>query len=322
MTSFFKKIIKILLLSSLVTVFDVHAATMYIDAPKTASSNRGEFTVSIMLNTEGSSVSALSGNFSFPSELFDIGTITSYNSIVPLWVTGPKLSPEKNFDRRTHIVFEGIIPGGFSGVHHPYYQDVFPGIIFTVTLIPKGEGKDLLKLDDIELHAYDALGTILETKNSSNEVTVPHLSSVSLATKQPLRNSESTTVSVSIMKSDLVNNNTPYLYVYEADPSHTIDHIEIVESSEYDPKYIDEHDWHTVTNPYILKYTSRTKYIHTKIIYTNNTYTLKTIPPVENSQAFLNLSRILISIVIVVALLLHFYGKNFLYIFSQHHTKH
>lgn len=303
-----------------ITVSQVYAARMYIESPKTASSNREPLVVMILVDVEKDVVSGVSGNFSFPSELFDVKTISTQNGIVPLWAVQPHISSDKFFDQRTHITFEGIIPGGFSGVRNPYIQNVFPGILFTVVLIPKNIGQDTFILEDIELHAYDSNGTTLPSKKDTKVISIPHITGKRVVPSSELKFTDNTTVTMEINRSELVNDNSPYLYIHENDASRTIDHIEVAESPEYNPTYVSSYEWHTVSNPYVLLYASRTKYVHAKIVYTNNTYTFKTLPPVENSETLLDSSRILVYILVAISLL-YFYGKNFLHLISKSRTK-
>lgn len=303
------------------TLSTVSAAHMYIQSPDSASSNREPLSLSVLLDAEDTSVSGLSGDFSFPSELFDVKIISTQNGIVPLWVIQPHVSLDKTFDQRAHITFEGIIPGGFSGVRSPYREGISPGILFTITLIPKGSGDGNFVLDNVELHAYDDKGTIIPSVGDTRRISAPLLTGKEIKQSPVLTFVHTPTVTMTVNTSEFVNNNAPYVYVREDNPSHTVDHIEIAETSEYNPNYVSSSEWHTVTNPYVLTYSSRTKYIHAKIVYTDNTYTLKTLPPVENSQTFLQLSRILVYIIIAIFLLYH-YGKNFLHLLSKPRTKY
>ncbi len=238
-----------------------------------------------------------------------------------MWVVQPKVSEEKSFDQRTHIIFEGIIPGGFSGVYSPYVKGIFPGIVFTVTLIPKGEGKGNFELKNVELHAYNNEGSIISNKGDIQPIFVPRLTGKEVIQSPELTIADSNTLTMMVNKSDLVNDSKPYLYIREEDPARTINYIEIAESSEYSPSHVSSYEWHKATNPYLLIYTSRTKYIHAKVVYTNNTFVYKTLPPVENSQTFLHSSRILLYIIIAIALL-YLYGKNFLHFSRKISTKH
>lgn len=315
------KTIFILLSTLLMSISSVSAARLYIDAPQTASSNREQFSLSIIADPENDTVSGIAGDFSFPEELFVVKDITTQNGVISFWAVEPHVSNSKSFDQRVHISFEGIIPGGFKGVSNPYYSGKYPGIIFTVTLIPKGRGEGALTLSNVELHAYDSEGTVLSNKGYKKLVTVPELTGSDSIPKELPVFVGNTTVTMTVSTSDLINNSSPYLYIHDENPSRAIDHILIAETSNYYPPNIDDASWRVVTNPYPVFYSSRTKYIHAKIMYSNNTYTLKTLPPVENSQALSLLSRILIGI-LLLAVLLHYYGKNILYFFGHIKAKH
>ncbi len=314
------RIIYIFTFTAITTLSSVSAAYLYTNAPSSASSNREPLSFSVFINGEDTIISGISGDLSFPSNLFDVKVISTQNGIVPLWITQPKVSDEKFFDQRTHIIFEGIVPGGFDGVRSPYINGTFPGIIFTITLIPKGEGNGTFELNNVELHAYDDKGTIISNKGESKSIFVPHLSGKEVVQNTELTITDNSSVTMLINQSDLVNDNAPYVYIREENPSRTVRHIEVAESDEYSPSNVSSYEWHTVNNPYLLVYKSRNKYVHAKIVYTNNTFTYKTIAPVENSQAFVNLSRILLYIVVAISLLYH-YGKNFLHIASKNRKK-
>lgn len=318
-----KTILKISIVSGLFCIMNanVFAANMYIEAPKTASANREAFPVTIFLDTGNTAVSGISGELTFPSDAFDVKSISAQNGVIPLWVVSPHITTETSFDQKTHIVFEGIVPGGFTGVHGSYDAALHPGIIFTLLLTPKNSGKANISLVSTEIHAYDGAGTLLASRGDTKEVLVPILSGVSARTSQDLRPVNSSDVTMSVETSDLVGNGLPYVFINDENPSHVIDHIEIAETDGYDPVNVSTYEWHTVHNPHVITYTSRNKYIHAKIVYADGTYTYKTVQPVENSELFSNLSRILIYIIIAIFLLYH-YGKNFLYLLPKNTTKH
>jgi hypothetical protein len=292
------------------TCIDVHAARLYMNAPITASSNRAPVVVQIFLDTEKDTVSGIAGTFSFPSDLFALQMISTQNGIVSLWAIQPHISAQRNFDGRTRITFEGAMPGGFSGVRSPYYIGEHPGLVFTVALIPLYAGEAEFLLDGTEIHAFDANASNLSSEDSTSHITIPTLSGSMVANQTSLTPVVSNTFTVSVERSPLIDNNAWYLSAHEDEVVHSIDHIEIAETNEYDGEHVSEYQWHTVSNPYVLLYQSRNKYIHTKIIYTNHTYAIKTIAPVENSSTIFSSSRILIYILLISALLVR-YAKTF-----------
>lgn len=293
-----------------ITSLHASAATLVLDAPEMASSNGKPVVVRILVDPQGTSLSAISGTLSFPSELFDVDKITTQSSIVSIWVTHPQVSTERYFDSRTRINFEGIMPGGFSGVRSPYYDGVKPGVVFTITLLPKASGVGSLMLDNTELHAYDSNGTKLAAESYSANITIPNLTSTTKTNLVVPNKVNSATLKATLARDSLIASNSWYLTVLEDESVRPINHIEVAESSEYNPDKVPSYEWKIATNPYVLLYQSRVKYVHVKVLYENDTYATKTIPPVENSSAFPYISLILVCIVAILLVLYH-YGKNF-----------
>lgn len=314
--NYFLKKLTLLGVIAVQSVFFAHAAVLSFDSPKSVSSNRSPFVVTVFLETENDSVSGISGDLSFSSELFDVKTISTQNGVIPLWVQSPHVSKDTQFDRKTHITFEGIIPGGFNGMRTPYASGIYPGIVFTVTLIPKNKGDGDISLQDIEIRAYDEKATLLSTKSSTRPVSIASLSGQVYSGDNELTFVSSDSVRMEVSANELIHARNPYVYVYDENPSRAINYIQIAESHEYKPENVSLSSWRTATNPYVLLDASRSKYIHAKIVYTDNTFTYATTEPVENLQSFSQLSRILVYIVIAIFLLYH-YGKNFLHLFSK-----
>lgn len=315
-----KKYFLLLLLCGTCIHSYVFAAHMYIEAPETASSNRSQFVVSVYLNPDGDVVSGLAGDLSFPSEMFVVKSITMQSGFVSMWLTSPHVSLDKTLDSRTHITFEGIIPGGFSGVRSPYFAGEGRGVVFTVILIPKESGRDIFRLDNVEVRAFDKDATLLTNKGDIHPVYVPTQTG-----KLEVISDESTLISnedisITVNKSELINNDSNYIFIHNANPNRSIDHILVAESNEYNPAYISNSKWHNADNPYTLINQSRTRYIHAKIIFADGTFAYKTLPPVENSSHITQLSRILVYILIAVSLLYH-YAKHFTYLFSRSFRK-
>ncbi len=309
-----KKLFKISIVSIslfILTGIDANAARLYMKAPVTAGSNRAPVVVQIFLDTEKDIVSGIAGTFSFPSDLFTLEMISTQNGVVSLWATQPHASLQKNFDGRTRITFEGAMPGGFSGVRSPYYDGEHPGLVFTISLTPLHAGEAEFLLDSTEIHAFDPKATNLASEDSTSHITVPVLTGPLVINQRVPTPVVSNTFTVSIERSPLVDNNAWYLIAHEDEVTYSIDHIEVAETNEYDGEHVSEYQWHIVSNPYVLLYQSRNKYIHTKIVYTNHTYAIKTIAPVENSSNIFSSSRILVYILLVGVLLVR-YAKNIL----------
>ncbi len=310
-----KKIIQLLSIIIAILVSydtDVFSATLILDAPTDASTNGEPLSVTISVDSEGKALSAISGVLSFPTDSFDIQSITTRSSVVSLWVTQPKKSTVERTSSRTNIPFEGIIPGGFTGVRSPYYQGGRPGLVFIVTLLPKKASVATLSLDNVEFHLFDAQGTTVKIDSIHSSINVPTQSIVYNSVTRDLALTYSTTLDVGVVRDPLIANNAWHLLVVEDESTRPIDRIFVVETREYNSGEVKDSDWEEVNNMYVIKNQLRTKYIHVKVLYENNTYMIKTIAPVENSSGIPNFSRILISILCVMILgaFLYLYVKK------------
>lgn len=292
MNYFFKKTIIVF-----VAIFSLHAvaygAVITIASPAKALANRQPLTVQVFLDSENDTISGISGNFSYDADLFSIDSISAENSIVSLWVKQPALSHEIYLDGRTHIMFEGIFPGGYSGVRSPYYQGVMPGKLFTVTLIPKNSGVGNFMVDEILLNAYSSEATPIKTESAIRQIAVPSLSGTVAAHSRVLMEVKSSNSSSFITRDPLVNNNAWYLVTNDEQNKSAQEAIYVAETDDWSAHLVDERMWKRATNQYVLAYQKRTKYVHIKIMYSDSTYSLTTLPPVENSTGIPRTSRIL-----------------------------
>ncbi len=307
MNNFYKKIIFGIVVGSS-TFGSVFSAQIFVTAPEHALANRQPIVVQVFLDTQGDMVSGLSASLSFPSDMFYVENINTEGSVVSLWGEQPKVSDEKYFDNRTRITFEGIFPGGYDGVRSPYYQGKKPGILFTLLLTPKNEGVGSFVVDDVKLHSFDSEATLIKVADAIKPIIVPALLPLTGTSPGAMRRVKSQTLQTFITRDALVENNSWYLIVHEREGKSAIQKILVAETDDYNAELVADTKWREVKNPYVLLYQNRSKYVHVKVIYANNTYTTQTLPPVENSKSISSISRILVSI-IVVLLLLYLYGK-------------
>ncbi len=316
MIKYSKKITLILIATLLGTTFS-YAAKIVIEAPLTASTNRQPVVVQVLLDAESDKISGVAGNFSFPSSLFDVESISIQSSIVSLWVEQPKISDEKYLDGRTHITFEGIFPGGYDGVRGAYYEGSKPGSLYTVTLIPKNNGVGTIIVDDVTINSFTPDAKSLISSAQIHEITVPILVPPFNIIKKEPRMAVSPTLNAFITRNELINRNAWYVVVNERESLSSIDSIFVSESEKYNAEQVEDKEWRHVKMPYVLLYQDRTKYVHIKIVYSDQTYTLRTLPPVENSQSISPLSRILVS-VLALLFVIYFYGKTALSFFKKY----
>jgi hypothetical protein len=298
------------MLSFLLTSATTYAARMVLVAPEFASTNGEPFTVSVYIDSEGQKISAVSGELTFNSDLLTIDTITTRNSVVSLWINQPKIDSNHVTEGTATISFEGIIPGGYDGVRSPYYKEKNPGLVFLVAFRPKKEGDSVIQLHNTQLHLLNAEGSIVPTHPQIAHISIPHQSIVYSPVYNKQTKTTSNTLDVSIKRNTLIANNAWYVDVNEDQSIRPTQHIFVAESREYTPEAVVSNFWKEINGIYVLENQLRTKYVHIKVEYQNNTFTYVTLAPVENSPLFIYSSRILSSIVgVLMLLLLYRYGS-------------
>ena len=321
MNIFFKKLgVTLILIAS--SVFVSEAASMSIESPEKAVSNRSPVVVRVILDTENGALSGISGNFSFPTDLFILKDISYEGSIVSLWVSPPSISSEKYIDGRTHITFEGIFPGGFKGVYSPYYEGGRPGLVFSVTLVPKNKGIGTFVIDESSLNAFDVDAHSLVSPLVVKSIVVPDLVGKSLMLSgiplgKEVKNGD---LDIFVTKDELVDHGAWYLVVHDSKGRSVIEKLLVAETGDYSAGTVDATVWRSVEIPYVLLHQDRSKYIHVKTMYRDGTYSLSTIAPVENSSSISHISRILVGIAFAL-FLFYLYGKNFFTRFFKYLSK-
>ncbi len=307
--NFFKKWLVGIILSG-VSLSVVYSAEILISAPAKNANNRNPVMVQVLLDSKRDTISGISGNFSFPSDLYTLSDISTESSVVSLWVKQPTISQEKYLDGRTHVQFEGIFPGGFKGVESPYYQGVRPGIVFSVKLTPKNKGKGVFTVDEIVLNEFSSSASPLPTMSAIKSFEIPALPTETPSLEIIPFEIKSPTLTALITRDPLINNNAWYVIINEREQKSSIEKVLIAETNNRHPFSVDDFTWRQVESPHVLFFQNRTKYVHIKVIYSNNSYAFRTLPPVENSQSIPFASRILVGIASSL-LVLYFYGKFF-----------
>lgn len=299
-----------------IDILEVSAAQILIEAPEKLSNSREPVMVRVFLETQEDTVSGISGTFSFPTDLFDVKSVITQSSVVSLWAVQPSLSKEKYIDGQTHFVFEGIFPGGFGGVRSPYYDGVKPGILFSVLLIPKNKGEGAFVVDDITLNSFDQYATKLPSQAAIKIVTIPTLLEKIPAKEIDSKQIEASTLTAFITRNELINRNAWYVVINERESRSAIKNIFIAEVATPQISNVSAYDWREITSPYVLLFQDRSKYVHVKIIYSDTTYALRMLPPVENSHSNSLLSRILV-IALATLFVIYFYGIYALNFFKK-----
>lgn len=314
MKYFFKHLFIILSVTSvsLFATSTVSAASFSVMMPERAPANGEPFSVVVTLDTEGKTLSGIGGSLSFDERLFSVDSISTGNSVVTPWIEFPRVSFDQYFDNRTHIVFEGIFAGGFGGVKSANYKGAKEGKVFTVTLRPKSTGETTIVLDSLTLRSFDETASEIPVQSVIKKITVAPGTIILSKNDIAQRRIDNKGLTVVIAKSDLINNGNLYLVIDDKELHSSITDMYVAESSSYNGDLLSQSEWRSARNPYVLQLQDRSKYIHVKVIYSDNTYTIKTIEPVDNLQGNKQNSHILLSIgMLIIAFCLYVYNKKY-----------
>ena len=102
-----------------------------------------EFSVKLLLNTQGQKINAVEGKIVFPAGKLEVKEISDGNSIINLWAQKPALNDG-------NITFAGVIPGGYNSQE---------GLVLSISFKSKEEGGGLLHLEELKSLLNDGLGT-------------------------------------------------------------------------------------------------------------------------------------------------------------------
>ncbi len=129
-----------------------HGAKYYFDVSKKTVQIGDLFEVTLMLDTQEEKINAIEGSASFSRNLI-LKQIRSGNSLVGLWVESPTAEGD-------HVVFTGIIPGGYLGELGPNWVGARPGRVFSLLFEAKEDGDAWIQVDrESTVLLHDGKGT-------------------------------------------------------------------------------------------------------------------------------------------------------------------
>jgi hypothetical protein len=298
-----------LLLISIVLQIGTHAHAASLSLVQTSGIETGKVSFDVMLDPETESINAFSGALSIPSEYMDIDSISTSGGIASFWLVSPRISKERDFNKRSRIMFEGVLPGGFDGVRSPYYEGVRPGKLFSVTLKPIQSGNAIIVFENIDLRLHDGKATKIIPAVNQLAIAIPDIKTLPRIDSLKREPKELTDISLQgfLAQDESVDNGKWMLIIRDEAIERTPTGYFVAESKRSNPREIKKYEWKEASNPYILKYQSRNRFIHMKAEYSDTTYGFATIAPVENIDTTRPLSRILILIVIAFIFAYAFY---------------
>jgi hypothetical protein len=146
-------LIPTLLLFSACSAF---AATVNLETRNTNVQTGNEFEVKLFLDSNKEDVNAIEGSVVVPSDLFTVKEIRDGDSVINFWVDRPN-------ETNGVIPFSGIIPGGFNDTK---------GLLFSIILQPKQEGKAAIAINNLHVLLNDGKGTSTDATSTALSIGV------------------------------------------------------------------------------------------------------------------------------------------------------
>lgn len=231
-----------------------YAADVIFDPQDTTIGLMSPFKVGIMIDSS-KPINAIFITANIPNE-FEIVDISDGDSVINFWIERPYINDNHQ------LVFSGIVPGGFSGIH---------ARLLVLTLKVAKEGRYSIDLDrssraylntvinseeyisanKIDLNVVRGRDNILNTIPDSDppEHFIPIITQLSFASSSPLR---------------------WYAVFQSQDKISGINHYEVAEASKKinitNTSLVGSLNWHKAINPYLLRDQKLTSFVYVKAI--------------------------------------------------------
>lgn len=238
--------LKICLLTSAVWLIPapVLGASINFNPATIATPQTQAITVTIILDTEASSLNAIDGVILVAKELGDDITVTDSGSVITYWIQSPAWDAASR-----SIKFSGAVPGGYEGSN---------GILFSI-IVPTYSGPKINNAITVtNLHSYqnDGFGTPVNISSKQfgiGEVSGRNDSAISDQLYVDDKKQDGIppeTFSPQVARNQRVFDNKWFVNFATTDKQSGIDHYEIQESQS---GRLDSGKWKVATSPYLLE---------------------------------------------------------------------
>ncbi len=146
----------------------VFAATLTFSSSKDEVGIGEQFYVDLMLDPEGQSINAISGNIIFSNESISFVRSEEGKSMVNLWVEKPELNKDWN-----SVNFAGVMTNGFDGVIDPFNPSKkLSGQIVRLIFETKKPGLAEFSSSKLSLNLNDGFGTEIKISPINTSINV------------------------------------------------------------------------------------------------------------------------------------------------------
>ncbi len=267
-----------------------------------------EVKVTINVDPEGSQLNAYEGQISFDKGALNLVRIETDNSVANAWPTFPEAGNSPVGDDT--IYFEGISQSAFSGVIEQGSNVLMSGKLLTLVFSVKKEGETEVNLSGARMYLSDGDATEVPVHDSVIPLTLKksflkssYFIPTIVGVESPLGASEDVYGIVTV--SDDVYDGKKFVAFENRNKQKSLAFFQIAESSSKDPASVSDYVWVIAKSPYLLTKTNIAPFVHIKAVYTDGSYSYKTVEAVENTSSGGALSYIL-GIIIFLILVIHY----------------
>ena len=112
--------------------------------------------MTFLLDAKDESLNAYEGELIYSTKKLAVESIETANSLVTNWITYPEKGNSLSGD--DSIMFEGLTPGGFSGVLQTGENNKEPGVLFSVIFSAREQGEVNVSLGGVNVYKNDGSG--------------------------------------------------------------------------------------------------------------------------------------------------------------------
>ena len=223
-----------LLLLGLCVPHFLYAATVYFGVDTFSVPKDKVFEVGVFVNTEGETVNAVSGAVTFPASV-SVDRIEYGASLLSLWVTRPQVTDGK-------VVYEGILPGGFTG------SDLY---LFSLFVSAKEIGDITIASTNDRVLLNDGAGTDARVHAAALTLKVEETGEVRPTESKDIDQPEPFTPAV--VNDPALYDGRATLIFATADKDSGIDHYEVLERRAGIFSFFSLSSWTVAESPYLLR---------------------------------------------------------------------
>ncbi len=258
----------------------VFASQFYFESSTHQMRVGNNFTINLILDTQGQKINALEGKVIFPDNVLRLKEIRDGNSIVNFWAKPLVLTDIIN---NNTLEFAGIIPGGFN-------SETGKGLIFSFVFeTTKVVSSSAIVIADARALLNDGKGTA-DNVSSTNFNFLVSSSAPPSAPVPAIKDEEPPEDFPIYLADDKIVYGGKWFAVFATqDKKSGINHYELAESKNGVGSEYEKLNWQTAVSPHLLQDQKLQSYIYVKAVDNKNNERISVLPPRNTVSYYENL---------------------------------